>query len=658
MYNGLTKITSLIIVLAIFFAIAGFFIYKNSSSSSRERGHGTGFENFILLGWDGVQREHLHELLREGKLPNLEKFIAAGSMSDITITTASSHTKPGWAEILTGYNAENLGIYDNFDYKPIPKGYTVFERLEDYFGKDNVVTLFVGGKTDNIGARGPHKICTNCITRYPDTREKTFYKDGGTTAPTYQPGEERILEDREGEPYYHTKDALNVFEVGLRGAANVGPKAIDYIEKYKNQRFFAFFHFEEPDEPGHRYNENSKEYSDGIIEGDYWLGEIIDKLKTLGIYEETLIYVVSDHGFDEGKRWHINAMDVFLATNDPGVTKNEGDRKDVTPTILRRYGIDIDSITPPLYGVSLTEKELPDVTFVIREFLSDGPAMIADELGYYAIEGLNVRTVIVEKGEYAAPFFLSGKAQFAILGNKWSVLSQLKDTENDGEIIADLGGGGRRWKVMARESSGIATLADLNGKRVGSWHDSYGFMRFRSYLKEKNISIIPVALHGMAPETAMAALKQGNVDAVLAWEPIPSLIAENDAGYEIFTMEEIGNEMSVYLHAQRDFVQEHPGATRTIFKVLGRAQEFIRDNPEAAADIIHSKRKILRASPSAIMNALENIDFAVRFDEKEEEEINYTVQIFQEMDIHNLPDEAFIKLNGEYITQYENLQSL
>jgi len=657
MHNGFIKISSFITtLLAVSVVGAGIVVYKNSSSE--EGVQGAEFKNFILVGWDGVQREHMKELLREGKLPNLEKLIAAGSMSDITITTASSHTKPGWAEILTGYNSEKLGIYDNFDYKPIPRGYTVFERLEDYFGKDNIVTLFVGGKIDNIGARGPHKICTNCMTRYPDTREKTFYKDGGTSAPTYQPGEERILEDREGEPYYHTKDALDVFEVGLGGAANVGPKIIDYIEEYKRQRFFAFFHFQEPDEPGHIYSENSKEYSDGIIVDDYWLGEIVDKLKTLDIYEETLIYVTSDHGFDEGKKWHINAPDVFLATNDSGVTKNEGDRKDITPTILRRYGMDINSITPPLYGVSLAEKELPDVTFVIREFLSDGPAMIADELGYYKQEGLNVRTVIVEKGEYGAPFFLSGKAQFAIFGNKWSLLSQLADAEGKAEIIADLGGGGRRWRVMVRTNSTIASLEDLEGTKVASWHDSYGFAKFRSYLEEKHISITPVPLPGMSPEAAIATLIAGNADALFVWEPIPSLIEESAIGRHVFGMGEMGEEMSVYLHAQRDFAKDHPAETQAILRVLARAGDFIRDNPEEAAHIIHSKSKTLRASPSAIVKALVNMDFAVRFDQEEGKEVDYTVGIFQHMDLHDLPDEAFVQLNDEYIRQYEYAQSL
>ena len=313
-------------------------------------------KNIILIGWDGTQRDHLYELLDDGKLPNLSKLIKEGSIVDTEITTAETDTKPGWSEILTGYGPEITGVYSNFDYKPIPKGYTIFERLEDYFGKDNIVTMFIGGKINNIGARGPHKICVNCMGRYPDTLGKTRWWEETTKAPTRRPGEERVFEKREGEPYYYAKEGIDVFLTELGAADNVGPEVLRHIEKYKDQRFFAFFHFEEPDEVGHRYGENSKEYSEGIITDDQWLGEIISKLKKVGIYEETVVYVTADHGFDEGTIFHSHAPYTFLATNNKEVTK-DGDRKDITPTILWNYGFDVGNILPTLQGEVLISRE-------------------------------------------------------------------------------------------------------------------------------------------------------------------------------------------------------------------------------------------------------------------------------------------------------------
>jgi len=78
------------------------------------------------------------------------------------------------------------------------------------------------------------------------------------------------------------------------------------------------------------------------------------RLKELQLYDKTLIYVTADHGFDEGRTSHADAPYVFLATNDPAVTRR-GERSDVAPTILERFGLDLNKIEPRLDGHPLTK---------------------------------------------------------------------------------------------------------------------------------------------------------------------------------------------------------------------------------------------------------------------------------------------------------------
>ena len=119
-------------------------------------------------------------------------------------------------------------------------------------------------------------------------------------------------------------------------------------------RFFAFIHFEEPDEQGHVYKEGSQQYQDAIRAADRWLGSLVAQLKELGLYDRTAVFVVSDHGFDLGRRSHRRAPYTFLATDIPGRLRS-GDRKDVTPTILEVLGVDPASVLPPLDGRALWE---------------------------------------------------------------------------------------------------------------------------------------------------------------------------------------------------------------------------------------------------------------------------------------------------------------
>jgi ABC-type nitrate/sulfonate/bicarbonate transport system substrate-binding protein len=317
------------------------------------------FKNVILMGWDGTQRDTIIELLQEGKLPNLEEIIQAGTFVKTEITTGKTETKPGWAEILTGYSGRYTGVVNNRDeYKPIPKGYTIFERLENAFKNTGIETIFLSGKGVNLGVRGEHRVWP-LGPRHIWAKEELWSKS--KLHP--QPGEILTME---GEPYALTKDSIDIFENGLGNSDAVGKKAVAYIKKFQKMRFFLFVHFEEPDEQGHKYGGGSKEYVSAILKNDLWLGKIISTLKRCGIYTQTLIYITTDHGFEKNGKHHRYEPLTFLATNDTRVNSKTGDRKDITPTILYGYGFDITKISPPLEGKPLinsfrTKPEYMDV---------------------------------------------------------------------------------------------------------------------------------------------------------------------------------------------------------------------------------------------------------------------------------------------------------
>ena len=113
-------------------------------------------QNIILIGWDGAQRNHVDECLRRGELPNLRKLSTEGILVAIDILRVTD-TKAGWAQILTGYEPEVTGVFSNSDFKPIPKGYTVFERLESFFGPENFISAAIIGKKGNVGISPPKR---------------------------------------------------------------------------------------------------------------------------------------------------------------------------------------------------------------------------------------------------------------------------------------------------------------------------------------------------------------------------------------------------------------------------------------------------------------------------------------------------------------------
>jgi predicted AlkP superfamily pyrophosphatase or phosphodiesterase len=315
-------------------------------------------QGIIVIGWDGAERNNVKWLLAADELPNLAALAKDGALVDIDIVSGATETATGFAQILTGYVPDKTGVQTDTIYRPIPHGYTIFERLKAFFGPENIATAAIIGKTSYyLSEDSPFKI------PYGTWREIQIEKkklDENRPGPDELQGGQIVEKNgmnfvqMRGGPYLNAKDQIDLFDKGLIVNEKVGAAVIDQLEKCKDKRFFIFVQFIQPDKAGHKYGENSQEYFDGIKSDDLWTGRIIDKLKDLHIYRQTLVYVTADHGFDIGKKSHSYAPYIFLATNDKKVNRN-GTREDIAPTVLKRFGLDLSKIEPRLDGIPLDE---------------------------------------------------------------------------------------------------------------------------------------------------------------------------------------------------------------------------------------------------------------------------------------------------------------
>lgn len=67
----------------------------------------------IVLAWDGAVPAFVHDLLRQGKLPNLSKLIETGAFADDVIAGYPAKTAPGFASLMTGAPPRITGISGN-----------------------------------------------------------------------------------------------------------------------------------------------------------------------------------------------------------------------------------------------------------------------------------------------------------------------------------------------------------------------------------------------------------------------------------------------------------------------------------------------------------------------------------------------------------------
>jgi hypothetical protein len=403
--------------------------------------------NVILIGWDGAQRDHVNECLGRKELPNLQRLIDQGKYVKIDIE-GTTDSKAGWTQILTGYYPDVTGVYSNSRYQPVPKGLSLFERLEQRYGTDKFVTVAVIGKRQHCGEIDPpKKVRLDDEQKQPAARQQAQPGAGRTPAGTVV--EENGVKYRvtPGSPYYGMHAALEVWEFGLMEDAKVGTRAIELLDKYKDKPFFFFVHFADVDHAGHKRGENSKEYNDALISNDLWTGRIMDKVNELGLAGKTQFYVTADHGFNEGTTNHSFAPYVFLATNNKAVLR-DGRRQDVAPTILEAFGIDAASVSPRLHGISLTQAD------------SRAPAEMAPAKARQKAAKTQQKVVNVEPPR--RPDVIYVPTPQPVVDKMLEIAKVTKD-----DIVYDLGCGDGRIVVTAAKRYGCKAFGyDIDPKRI------------------------------------------------------------------------------------------------------------------------------------------------------------------------------------------------
>jgi predicted AlkP superfamily phosphohydrolase/phosphomutase len=96
--------------------------------------HGQSGRKAVVLGWDGTVPAFVHEMLRDGKLPNLATLIAGGAFADDVISTFPSKTASGFASLMTGAPPRLTGISGNRVPRVPRDQFTILESLPGFSG--------------------------------------------------------------------------------------------------------------------------------------------------------------------------------------------------------------------------------------------------------------------------------------------------------------------------------------------------------------------------------------------------------------------------------------------------------------------------------------------------------------------------------------------
>jgi len=134
--------------------------------------------------------------------------------------------------------------------------------------------------------------------------------------------------------------------------------ARDWLEGHQDKPFFLFVHFYDPHDPYEPPEPFASQWKDHPYEGevafaDHCLGQVLEKLRQLGLYDSTLIVITGDHGEMLGEHGELNhgffiyegALRVPLVVRVPHAAARQVDLPvsliDIVPTVLSLVGAEV-----------------------------------------------------------------------------------------------------------------------------------------------------------------------------------------------------------------------------------------------------------------------------------------------------------------------------
>ena len=136
--------------------------------------------------------------------------------------------------------------------------------------------------------------------------------------------------------------------------------------------------------------------------------------------------------------------------------------------------------------------------------------------------------------------------------------------------------------LVARNGSGVNTIADLKGKKVGTPFVSTSHFQLLYALQKAGLKPGDVQILNMRPPEIAAAWGRGDLDATFIWDPVLSTVKKN--GKVLMTSGDICKEGACTfdgLVVSRKFAAENPAFMLALVKAIGKADADYRANPKA-----------------------------------------------------------------------------
>lgn len=348
--------------------------------------------------------------------PNIDKLAKSGTRFTQSYVAAPV-CAPSRAALLTGKYPQNAGVSGNTSATPGSKGlaasqYTMAELFKDNgYATGHIGKWHLGmDKESSPNSQGfdySFGHLRGCIDNY----SHFFYWEGPNVHDLYENGKE-------------------VFYDGQYFPDLASEKAIDFVEKQKEEPFFMFYAINMPHypyQPTQKWREYYKDtpkprgdYAAFISTIDERIGFLIDKLEQLGIRENTIIIYQSDNGYSTETR-------AFNGGGDSGPYRG-------AKSSLFEGGIRLPTIIN--WKNNLPENNVNNQFIMNIDWMPTLSKFCNLTISTDSIDGLDASEMIqnpAANSPRTSAFWKYGN-QWVVRKGNWKLIGNPKDTSNKGKL--------------------------------------------------------------------------------------------------------------------------------------------------------------------------------------------------------------------------------
>ncbi|MDO9285162.1 MAG: ABC transporter substrate-binding protein [Aquabacterium sp.] len=256
-------------------------------------------------------------------------------------------------------------------------------------------------------------------------------------------------------------------------------------------------------------------------------------------------------------------------------------------TLLLGAGATGAALLSPFTGAQAQALEKPQLTLAVggKNLLYYLPLTIAEQLGYFKAEGLDLKIVDFAGGSQALRAVVGGSADVVSGAFEHTVNMQHKGQKLRAVVLM-----GRAPQIVLgvnpKTMPNFKSVADLKGKKIGvtapgsSTNVMVNFALAKAGLKPGDVSIIGVG----AGNGAVAAMRSGQIDALSNLDPVISLLTRSNDLKIVSDTRIVAEADKVFggpmpaacLYLPQSFIDKHPRTVQALANAIVRADQWIQ----------------------------------------------------------------------------------